>query len=209
MIPILVIGAGGHSKVVIDILQEQPEYHIVGCIDNDENKVISDVPVIGQDKDLEKFYTSGVRHAVIAIGDNYIRNKLYNKVRSIGYEMINAISKHSCVSKNAILGSGVVIMPGAIINAYTSISDNVIINTGTTIDHDCRIGTSVHIAPGCNIAGSVQIGEGTFVGLGSKVIDSIIIGEWSIIGAGSVIITEISNNVLAIGHPAKVIRTVK
>ena len=98
-------------------------------------------------------------------------------------------------------------MPGAIINADTTVGDGVIVNTGATIDHDCVLASFCHIAPGSNIAGCVRVGTGAFLGTGTKVIPRVWVGEWSVTGAGTTIIADLPREVLAVGVPARIIRS--
>lgn len=200
----VIIGAGGHAKVIIDILQSSIEYEIVGLLDKNRDRTISNLNVLGDDSLLPSLYKQGIHYAFIAIGDNRIRVQLAKRATNIGFKLINAISPFAYISPSAILGSGIAIMAGSVINASTQIENNTIINTGATIDHDCFIGDSCNVSPGCTISGNVTIGNGTFVGTGAKVIDGVNIGAWSIIGAGAVIIDNIPENCLAVGIPARI-----
>jgi UDP-perosamine 4-acetyltransferase len=202
---IIIIGAGGHAKVIIDILRTSSEYDFVGLIDPQHlGKTILGVPVIGDDSKLEMIYEEGVRTVFVAIGNNQQRGQISNYVKKIGFSITNAISNYSYVSSTVKLGEGIAIMPGAVINPDSYIGDNSIINTGSTIDHDCIISKNVHIAPGCNIAGNVKIGEGSFIGIGTKIIPDISVGSSTIIGAGSLVTTNIPSGCTAFGAPAKV-----
>ena len=203
---IIIIGAGGHAKVIIEILKSC-NIKIAYCIgqENDGETCLG-IPVLKGDQNLEKLFNNGFKKIFVAIGSNNLRAKITKRIKEIGFEIINAISPYSIISKSVSLGTGIAIMPGAIINAACNISDNSIINTGTTIDHDCNIGLGSHIGPQCALAGNVTIGEGAFLGIGTKVIPGILIGTNSILGAGSVVIKNIKSNCTAVGVPAKTIR---
>lgn len=205
---IVIIGAGVHAKVVIDLLQENNEHIIAGCIDNNVKKgnKILDVSVIGNDHDIVNIYKEGIQKVFIAVGNNKVRHKLYKQLEQIGFEFINVISKHASISSHAVLGKGVVVMPGAVVNVHAHISDNVIINTNSSVDHDTHIGMSCHIAPGCSLSGNVYIGDRTHIGTGTSVIDGIRINKDCVIGAGSVVVRNIEDHVVAYGVPAKKIR---
>jgi UDP-perosamine 4-acetyltransferase len=204
---VVIVGSGGHAKVIIDVLNSSKAYKLVGCISSDLTlKKIMEIPVLGDDSILPRLFAEGIKYAFVAIGDNRKREELSKYVIRLGFEMINAISVYSYISSSAKLGKGIAVMPGAVINVDALIENNVIINTGATIDHDCVIGESSHIAPGCNIAGNVRVGKGTFLGVGCKVIPEITIGEWSTIGAGAVITNDLPEYSLAFGSPAKVIK---
>lgn len=201
---IVVIGASGHAKVIIDIINSMKCYEIVGCTDlSIKIKNIMGYPVLGADAILPELYESGVRCAFVAIGDNKLRFKIYQMIKDIGFEMVNAISSCSVISSSVQLGKGIAVMPGAIINADTIIGDCAIINTGATVDHDCSIGSATHIAPGTHLAGNVKVGKYAFLGVGSSVIPQVNIGEDAMIGAGSVVIRDVPQNTKAVGNPAK------
>jgi len=204
---ILIVGSGGHAKVIIDILKNSTEYELIGLTDPfPKHERIMGLPILGDDSILPKLFEEGIKYAFIAIGDNQKRIQLAFEIMQMGFGVINAISSHSYVSKSIQLGVGIAIMPGVIINPDAIINDHVIINTGATIDHDCIIETGCHIAPGCNIAGNVRIGKGSLLGIGTKVIPNITIGEWTIVGAGSVVVNNVPSYALAVGFPARVVK---
>jgi UDP-perosamine 4-acetyltransferase len=202
---LIIIGAGGHARSVMDIALQNADYEIVGCIDPVPGDVLGK-PVIGSDNDLETFFAGGIRHIFVAIGNNSLRHKLFNYALSIGFEPVNIISRYAAISPHAHLGKGICIMAGAVINVNTIIDDNSIINTCCSIDHDCHIGKSSHIAPGVAFSGTVKSGEGVHIGTGASAIDGITIGDWAYIGAGAVVVKDIPPGVMAYGVPARVIR---
>jgi UDP-perosamine 4-acetyltransferase len=202
---VIVIGAGGHAKVVIEILREMG-YQTDFCVGgHDSPDKCMNIPVLKGDEHLYKLRDDGYRLVFPAIGENKLREKLANLSLALGYELVNAISPFSRVSASAIIGKGIAIMSGAIVNAESEIKDLVIINTGASIDHDCCIGTCTHIAPQCALAGNVKIGENAFLGIGTNVIPNINIGDNTIIGAGGVVVSDIPSSVTAVGVPAKIL----
>jgi UDP-perosamine 4-acetyltransferase len=208
MNPLVIIGASGHAKVIIDMLQDAGNVEIVGCTSGDPADAeasLLGIPVLGDDRVLPHCYEAGVRQAFVAVGDNRLRDKLMRRVVALGFGLANVISRQAAVSCRVKLGVGIAVMPGAIINVCSEIGDGSIVNTGATIDHDCRLGACVHIAPGTNLAGCVTLGEGAFLGTGARVIPKVNIGPWSIIGAGAVVIKDIPGYVTAVGVPAEVI----
>lgn len=203
---IVVVGAGGHAKVVIELFRamgDQVEYCVGGQDAVDE---CLGVPVRKGDEWLDKLRSEGYGRAFIAIGPNRLRIKLAEYALSLGYELVNAISPTAVISPTAMLGNGIAVMAGTIINAASEIGDLTIINTGATVDHDCIIGRAVHIAPQCGLAGTVRIGEGSFLGIGSRVIPEKEVGAWTMIGAGAVVTCDIPPHVTAVGVPARVIK---
>lgn len=202
---LVIVGAGGHARSVMDIALQNSDYEILGCIDSVAGEVLGK-PILGKDEDLGDFFAQGVRHIFVAIGDNSLRDRLYDRAISIGFEPVNIISHYAVVSPRAQLGKGICVMPGAVVNVNTVIEDNCIINTRCSIDHDCHIGKSSHIAPGVTLSGTVKIGDGVHVGTGASLIDKVSIGDWSYIGGGAVVVGDIPSGVMAFGVPAKVIR---
>jgi len=204
--PIVVLGSGGHAKVVIDILQSVGEWEITGCVSPGQSKSILGVRVLGDDAILPDLLKSGVRNAFVAIGDNYLRQKIANHVWTIGFCSPNAISPRAIVSRYVKLGCGIAIMPGAVVNADTCVEDFAIINTGATVDHDSVIGSWAHIGPGANLAGEVHVGQGAFVGTGARVIPKRCIGDWTVVGAGAVVIRDLPAQSVFAGVPARELR---
>jgi len=199
----VIAGAGGHAKVIIEILEESGDYEISACTTPDgPSAPLLGIPVPGGDDLLARFHVSGVRHAFAAIGDNRARRQALDRLTAAGFRLINAVSRRANVSPRVRLGAGIAIMPGAVVNVDTEIGDGVIVNTGATVDHDCHIGPCVHIAPGATVAGRVTIGEGAFLGAGCRIIDGISIGAWTVVGAGAAVIRNLPEGVLAVGVPA-------
>lgn len=210
---IVLIGGGGHCKVVISILKKLDNFEIVGIVDNYKvESFISGIKIIGTDDDLKDIYKSGIHNALITVGsikDNTKRCRLFNMAKEISYKFPVIISSEAIVDKSVRVDEGTVTMPGCTINIDSSIGKNCILNTGAIVEHDCKIGDYCHIAPGAHISGSVNIGELSFIGIGATIIQGIKIGKNVTIGAGSVIIKDIPDRVIALGNPAKIIKNKK
>lgn len=204
MYPTILLGAGGHAKVVIEILRETHRYRPVGCLGQPPEgcQELIGVPVLGNDDLLGDLRRQGIEHAFVAIGDNRLRQLLIDKVRRAGFQLVNAISRQASVSASAVLGEGIAIMPGAHVGTETRLEDGVILNTRSVVDHDGVLGECVHIGPGAILAGSVTVGAQAFVATGSSVIPHMRIGARSIVGAGSVVVRDIPADVVAYGSPA-------
>lgn len=207
---IVLVGGGGHCKVIIDLLQKMKEYQIVGITEKDiKVEKVLDIPVIGDDIILEELYNKGVNYAFISLGaiDNLLRRKaLFEKVKTIGFQFPVLIHPSAIISQYAKIGEGSCLMAGAIVNADAQIGENAIINTGTIIEHDCIVGNNVQISPGAILAGQVEVKDNTFIGMGCKIKQGITIGENTIIGAGSVVTKNIPANSVAYGVPATIKR---
>lgn len=200
---VLIIGAGGHGKVVADALLERG-IPLIGFVDDNPNMIgqkILGFPVLGAIDHWLEFDAEGL---VIAIGNNHIRHNIQQKLEAMSHpNWIKVIHPKAVVAESAKLGVGTVIMAGAIINPDAVIGQHTIINTGATIDHDCVIGDYVHIAPGVHLAGNVCIGNSTLIGIGSNVIPGCHIGSDTVVGAGTLIIQNIPAGVTAKGIPAR------
>lgn len=202
---VIVIGAGGHAKVCIELLRSMGE-EVAFCVGgSDSPDHCLGVPVLKGDENLTLLRLEGYSRLFAAIGSNGLRDRLSAAAIEQGYQLVNAISPRAMISPTAKLGTGVAVMAGAVINAESVIGDLAIINTGATIDHDCLIGKAAHIAPQCALAGNVTVGQHSFLGVGCKVVPEIEIGENVIIGAGGVVIANIESGTKAVGVPTKVV----
>lgn len=194
-----IIGAGGHAKVVLDILLESNQ-EITGIWD--ENPMVS---ILGYEikGNFNAFKEHPSNQVIIAIGNNLTRKKLASELKN---NIAIAIHPKSSVSKHSKIGVGTMIMANATINANSSIGKYVIINTNSSVDHDCVIGDFVHISPKAGLGGNVIVGEGTHIGLGASIIQGITIGKWATIGAGAVILKDIPDYAVVVGNPGRIIR---
>jgi sugar O-acyltransferase (sialic acid O-acetyltransferase NeuD family) len=196
---VLVIGAGGHAKVVISNLRAAG-HAVTDIYDDDRGSwgtSVLGVPVRGAISELAR---AGRRMAVIAIGNNRVRERL---AREIDMEWVTAAHPLAYIHPSVKLGEGSVVSAGAIIQPDAFIGAHVIVNTGATVDHDCVVGDFVHLAPGVRLAGGVRIAEGAFLGVGAVVIPCRSVGEWAVIGAGGVVIKDVPAAVTAVGVPAR------
>jgi sugar O-acyltransferase (sialic acid O-acetyltransferase NeuD family) len=206
---VVIIGAGGHGRVVLDLLLTAGEHRVVGLLDADpalQGTSVYGVDVLGPANLLSKLRQQRVRGAIVAIGDNRIRRTYRNEVDAAGIELINAIHPAAVVSPRAVLGRNIVICAGAIVCTEATIGDSVILNTGCRVDHECVIGDGAHIAPGAVLAGRVRVGPEAFVGLGSQVIQCRAVGSGAVVGAGAVVIRDVPDRARVAGVPAKPIR---
>ena len=203
--PVIIIGAGGHAKVLIDCLQLLG-IEVLGALDKNLNKdTILQVPVLGDDVMISEYPTKDVElvNGIGSVGNMNLRASVFIKYKKLGYDFRTVIHPSAVIARNCILGEGVQIMAGAIINTDTKINENVIVNTGSVIDHECVIGKHVHIAPGCTLSGNVRVGDKVHVGTGSKIIQGVVVGSNSLIGAGAVVVNEVLSGTKVIGIPAR------
>jgi len=188
---IILAGAGGHCKVVIDAIKLAAEFDIYGIVDPAVVKgtKILGVPVLGNDGMLSEIFKDGIKHAFItvgSVGDCTIRKKIYENLKQIGFDLPVIAHPKAVIAADVVnnIGEGTFIAVSAIVNPGTIIGKNAIINTQASIDHDCKIGDFVHIAPGVTLCGAVEVGDETHIGTGAKVIQCIKIAKRCMIGAG-------------------------
>jgi UDP-perosamine 4-acetyltransferase len=201
---VVIIGGGGHAKVVIESLRAAGET-VAAIVDADPTpREVLGVPVVGDDLALQGLREQGLSKLFVAVGENRLRETLGRKARELGFALVNAIHPSAILSASARLGDGVAVMAGAVVNADSHVGDLAIINTGAVVDHDGRLGVSCHVGPASALAGGVSIGDRAFLGVGVRVIPGVTIGADTIVGAGGVVVRNLPDAVLAIGAPAKI-----
>jgi sugar O-acyltransferase (sialic acid O-acetyltransferase NeuD family) len=204
---VLILGAGGHGRVVLDILHQMGTCEPVGFLDNNTDilgRRVDGVPVLGPIDELQKLAAqSGCDGVIVAIGDNGVRRGLARQVDSAGIELINAIHPSATIAHNATIGRNVVIAAGAVVCAHCQIGASVILNTGCIIDYQTMIGEGSHVCPGVRIAGRAKVESGVFIGIGATIIPKITLGCESIVGAGSVVIEDVPPMATVVGVPAR------
>lgn len=209
---VIVIGAGGHAKVVAEILRLSGKYEITGLLDSAlVGKIVAGLPVLGGDELLPRLRADGVSAAFIGVGgtgDNLPRMKIFERVAGLDFTFANAIHPSAIISASARLGRGIAIMAHAAINPDAEIGDNVIINTGAIIEHDCKIKSHAHISPGTVLCGGVRVGMGAHIGAGAAVRQNVCIGERAIIGVGAVVVKDVPACDVVAGVPARFVRRV-
>jgi UDP-perosamine 4-acetyltransferase len=200
---IIVVGAGGHAKVVIDVLRSggwEPK----GLLDPSyPSAPVSGVPVIGTDESAADLRRQGFYNAFVAIGRNDLRRRLSRELRALGFELPNAIHATASLSPSAVLGAGIAIMPNAVINAEAQISDFAIINTGAIVEHDCIVGEATHVAPRSALGGFCRLGQEVFFGIGAVARPESVIGDRAVVGAGATVVRDIEAGATVVGNPAR------
>lgn len=197
---IAIFGAGGHTKVIIDLIKELNTYKIVGIYDDHKEGRFENIPIIGKiDENINRSYDE----YVIGIGNDNSRKTIYDKFPELNWALL--IHPRSIISKNTIIENGTVVFAGAVIQTGVKIGKQCIINTNCNIDHETIIYDFSSICPGVTICGNVTIGELTFIGANSTIIQGKIIGKQCVIGAGTVIIRDIDDNSKVVGNPSRII----
>lgn len=205
--PVVVLGAGGHAKVLIDALQAR-SVPIRGILDSDPAKLggkILGISVLGTDAKLGEWLPDEVV-LVNGLGSTeslLSRTALHERLRARGYSFLGVVHPSAVVSPHACLGESVQIMAGAVIQAGARLGDGCIVNTGALVDHDCALEAHVHVAPGAVLSGGVTIGSNTHIGTGAAVIQGIRIGSRCLVAAGAVVVHDVPDGSRVAGIPAR------
>lgn len=200
---LLILGAGGQGKVVLDLALTCEAWDEISFLDGDKiGENILGYPVIGDLCDYEVLrdqYT----HAIVGLGNNELRLKLTEALLEAEYEVPIFIHPSAVVSQLSNIGAGTIVMPQAVINVAARVGKGCIVNTGVIIEHDCQIGDGVHLSPSATLGGTVSVGDKSWICLGAKAINNITIGSKVTVGAGAVVIEDIKDETLVVGVPAK------
>lgn len=197
---IYLYGAGGHAKVIAEIL-ELSGAAVKGVFDDNPDVTgLLHYPALGS---FRQALLGKEARMIISVGNNRIRKEIAEKLH---VPFGQAIHPSVILSRTATIGQGTAVMAGVTVNSETKIGKHVILNTQCSVDHDCRIGDFVHISPQVALAGDVKVGEGTHIGIGACVIQGINIGRWCTIGAGSVIIHDVPDGATVVGNPGRIIK---
>lgn len=197
---IILVGFGGHAKSVTDTIEKSGKYRIVGYIERDG--IGGDIDyrgyrVIGNDCDLQRVYEQGVHNAFVTIGhmgNTAVRQRLYNQLKSIGYQLPCVIDESAVIAADALIGEGTFIGKNAVVNANAEVGRMNIINTGAIVEHDCIIGDFVHLAVGSVACGGDCIGASAFIGANATLIQNVKVGCNAIVGAGAVVLSAVPDN---------------
>lgn len=204
---IIILGAGGHAKVLIDALLASSAV-IAGIVDPDltlAGTKILGVPVLGGDNVVNEFPPSEVQlvNGLGSVGLPVKRQQLFERFKGMGYNFATVIHPSAVIASDVVLGEGAQVMAGAIIQPGCRIGTNSIINTRASVDHDCIIGDHVHIAPGVTMSGEVQVGNGAHVGTGVAIIQGASIGNDCLVAAGAVVTKDVIAGTMVRGVPAR------
>lgn len=206
---LVIAGAGGHARVVIEAVRSQGRWMAAALTDPVECGSVLGVPVVGGDDELPRLRDEGVVAALVGVGslrDPTHRIKVFERLVELDFILPPICHFRATVSPSAGLGDGTVILGGAIVNSQASIGQNVIVNTGSIVEHDCQVGDHAHIAPRAVLGGGVTICPRAHVGMGAVVVQGLTIGEGSVVGAGAVVTRDVPPDTLCVGVPAKPVR---
>jgi sugar O-acyltransferase (sialic acid O-acetyltransferase NeuD family) len=206
-----IVGSSGHASVLLDTIELTKRYTVLGFLDDTAEKgtIRKGYPVIGRLADALMLCAQlSVNYAIIGVGDNWWRRKIFLDLKQAYPELILPIIKHpsAVIAASAEIGDGTAILAGSHIGPNSRIGKLCIVNTGSSLDHDCVMGDFGSIAPGAFTGGNVDIGECTAIGLGASISNRISIGSNTVVGTGAVVVRNLPDLVVAYGNPATVRR---
>jgi sugar O-acyltransferase (sialic acid O-acetyltransferase NeuD family) len=200
---VIVIGAGGHGKVVADALLASGQDELTGFLDDAPSlrgKRLLGYPVLGA---ICTWADWGADEVVLAIGENEQRRRVYDQLATAGAVFASVLHPRAILGTGVRIGRGAVAFANVVVNADSAIGVNVILNTMCSVDHDCTVAAHVHVAPGVRLAGGVRLGEGAFIGIGATVCPEVTIGSWAVVGAGAVVTRNVADRATVAGVPAR------
>lgn len=209
---IILLGAGGHARSVVDSIESGGLYDIYGFLDRGckTEKIYCGYQILGTDDLLEEYYRKGIKNAFVTVGymgSGEVRNRLYNRLKTLGFNIPVIVDKTAVVAKDALIGEGAFIGKTAVINSAVRIGNMCIVNTGAIIEHDCVIEDFSHVSVGSVLCGNVRIGRASFVGANATIIQGKSIGSKCIIGAGAIVRKNVEDNIMIYdGKVSKFIR---
>ena len=198
---LLIIGAGGHGRVIADVAARVGTYQKIAFLDDGIPQRPLHYPCLGKSGDAQQFLEA--YDLIVAIGNAHVRKRIMARLSALGASFATVVAPEAVVSKDVRLGEGTVVMPGAIINTGAEIGTGVIINTAASVDHDCVVGDFCHVSVGARLCGTVSVGADSWIGAGATVINNIQICGGCMIGAGAVVVKDILEEGTYLGVPAR------
>jgi sugar O-acyltransferase (sialic acid O-acetyltransferase NeuD family) len=208
---IVIIGASGHGRVVLDVLEQEGRREIIGFIDarRPAGETELGYPLLGSEEALPTLMASGtIDGFIVAIGDNWVREQVVNKVEAMvpGLTLVSAVHPAATLGRDVTIGAGSVLMAGVCVNPSSEVGRGCILNTRSSLDHDSTMGDFSSLAPGVTTGGNCAVGEGAAIGIGATLIHGVTVGEHTVIGAGSTVVRDAPAFVVAYGSPAGPVR---
>lgn len=203
--PLVVVGAGDHGRVVLEILRamgEQPIGFVEPGSAPQPERVVDGLRVIGDLARIERWLTEGTRF-VVALGDNAARREAFERCTALGLVPVAAVHPGARLLAGASVEPGAMVCAGTVIGLAAWVGPNAIVNTSASVDHDNRIGPHATVAPGAHLAGRVSVGEGAFVGIGAAVREGLSIGDWAVVAGGAMVVEDVPPGARVAGVPAR------
>ncbi len=211
----IILGGGGHARVLIDVLRASHAATIHGVLDMNQavwGTTVLDVPIVGGDDCVPQMIREGVTHFVVGlggVGDNAPRRRLFELGLKSHLTPLSVSHPSAVCSPAARIGYGSVLFPTAVVNAGAVLGVNVIVNSGAIVEHDCELGDHVHVATGARLASTVRVGAFAHIGAGATVRQCLSIGEGAVIGAGAVVVEDVAPWTVMVGVPARMLRQIQ
>lgn len=207
MSSLLIIGAGGHGKVVAATARAVNGWREIAFADDayPQLESLDDYPVVA-DFSSARSLGSAYPDVIVALGDNRLRSDLTAEFREAGFNPVTLVHPAAVVAESARIEMGSVVFAQAVVQPGARVGRAVIVNTAATVDHDCIIGNGVHLSPGVHLGGEVRVGDYSWLGVGAVTVNRVSIGQDVTVGAGSCVIGDLSDKVTAVGVPARPVR---
>lgn len=196
-----ILGAGGHGRVVADCA-EASGWDRIDFFDDGAAAASGPWPVVGRIADFHD-RAGDYDGVIVGIGANRVRLNLHRDLTTRGAKTVTLIHPAATISRHAVVGAGTVVFAGAVVNVGTTIGEACIVNTGAGIDHDCRLGDGSHVSPGAHLGGGITLGECGWIGVGAAVRHGVAIGRDSQVGAGAAVVSDVQDELVVAGVPAK------
>jgi sugar O-acyltransferase (sialic acid O-acetyltransferase NeuD family) len=207
VIRLVVIGAGGHARVIVNAARTSTELEVVGLISpGEKGHLVDDVPIVGGDDDLPTLRAQGVTHAIVGVGSlepGTLRAKLFDQIHAAGLIGAVVVHRDATVSPRASIGEGSMVFAGVVINPGVRIGRNVIVNTGAIVEHDCIVDDHAHLLPGAIVGGAVRIGTHAHIGIGAVIVPRVSIGARALVAAGAVVTADVPDDGRVTGNPVR------
>lgn len=205
-LPLLLIGAGGHARVLVETIRAAGLPAPLGALDPARaGERLAGVPVLGGEERLAEHPPGAVLlvNAVGSAGRTAARRAAFERLKARGYAFATLVHPAALLASDVALGEGAQVMAGAVLQAGVRLAENAIVNTGAIVDHDGRVAAHCHVATGARLAGEVTLGEGVHVGAGATIIQGLAVGAEAIVGAGAVVLRDVAAGAVVVGVPAR------
>jgi UDP-perosamine 4-acetyltransferase len=200
---LIMIGAGGHARVLIELCQALGSFELLGVVAQSGPPRLMGLPLLGDESHLEALRRQGVQAACVAVGDNAARARIGARLQALGFALPALVHPAAFVAPSAVVSPGAVVMARAVLGTQARAERLTILNTGAIADHDVVLGEASHVAPGAVLAGHASLGAGALLGAGAAVRPGIVVGAGAVIGAGSAVVADIAPGATMAGVPAR------